>query len=574
MVGKKLYSILIGFIFSAYYAQDVPFKIVDNQENKVLYFATAKTFNDIQKITKEFLYKYQRQGYLLADYDSIAKKDSVWMYYLNKHFLFKWAQLRKGNLENKLYYEYFQFKKLDQKPVVYSEIGNLFEKIIRYYENNGYPFASVKLDSISIDSNFISASLLINKYQFVKIDSVILQGSLKINQKFLYRYIDIYPNSPYNEKKLQQIESRLKKLPFVNIRQSPIIRITDKYNKVYIFADHKNVSQFDGIVGLQPDVNGKTVLTGNVKIKLINSIFRNAEQVDLDWQRVQALTQNFKFYFSIPYLFGTPFGFNYQIQLFKKDSTFIDVQNQIGINYYFSGINYIQFFYKQRNSNLISTYGLSNITTLPDYADVTTKNYGIGGGLSTLNNINNPSKGWALQTQVSVGNKTIRKNPAINEQVYKNILLNSLQYQAEGGIDVFIPKVLIKYATLKLSTKWGYIDGNGVLFKNELFRIGGLKSIRGFNEQSIFANTYVIPSVEYRFIYSENGYLMIFSDVGYYTANFNKQKLINQIYSFGAGIQFETKAGLFNLVYALGNNFGQSPDFKIGRIHAGLIANF
>ena len=576
MVEKKFIysSILIGFILSACYAQVVQVKIVDNQENKTLYSANVKVVSDIHKVTKEFLYNYQRKGYLLADYDSIIKKDSVWIYYLNKHNLFKWAQLRKGNLENKLYYEFFQSKKFDQKPVIYSEIVNLFEKIIRYYENNGYPFASIKLDSISIDSNYISASLLINKYQYVKIDSIILQGSLKINKKFLYKYIDIYPNNPYSEKKLQQIENKLKKLPFVTIRQSPIIRITDKYNKVYIFADHKNVSQFDGIIGIQPDANGKTILAGNLKIKLINSIFRNAEQIDLDWQRVQALTQNFKFYYSMPYLFGTPFGLNYHIQLFKKDSTFIDVQNQIGINYYFSGINHIQFFYKLRNSNLISTYGLSNISVLPDYADVTTKNYGIGCGINTLNNINNPSKGWVFQTQVSVGNKTIRKNPAINEQVYKNILLNSLQYQAEGNIDVFIPRVLSKYTTLKLSTKWGYIDGNGILFKNELFRIGGLKSIRGFNEQSIFANTYLIPSVEYRFIYSENGYLMIFSDVGYYTANFNNQKQSNQIYSFGAGIQFETKAGLFNLIYALGNNFGQSPDFRIGKIHAGLIANF
>ena len=44
--------------------------------------------------------------------------------------------------------------------------------------------------------------------------------------------------------------------------------------------------------------------------------------------------------------------------------------------------------------------------------------------------------------------------------------------------------------------------------------------------------------------------------------------------SFGAGINFETKAGIFNLSYALGNQFGKGFDFRIGKIHAGLTALF
>lgn len=559
---------------NALLAQLLHLNVLDNKEKKLIYSKSFSNKNELIKTTQNVLLEHQKQGYLLADYDSVSLDSNVYTYYFNKHFLFHWVHLKKGNLEKKLYYEYFQPKKFEQKPVKHDAVIQLFEKIITYYENNGYPFASVKLDSIHIDSNGISAVLNIQTFQKIKIDSILLKGNLKINKKFLYQYIDLQPNAPYNEKKLQQIESKLKKLPFVQLRQSPIIRITDQYNKVYLFADKKNISQLDGIVGLQPDANGKTILTGNLKIKLIHTLLHSGEQLDIDWQRVQALTQNFKFFFSIPYLLGTSLGTQYQLILFKKDTTFLDVQNQFSMSYYFSGINHLDFFYKQHNSNLISTFGLSGITTLPDYADVRTRYYGCGIHLNLLNNSINPTKGLLLQNNLSVGNKDIQKNPKINELAYKNLLLHSIQYQLEGSTEYYLPKIFSRYGTIKLSAKYGYIASNSIVFKNELFRIGGLKSIRGFNEQSIFADKYIIPSLEYRFIYGENAYLMIFTDAAYYTANYNFQRSENKIYAFGAGIQFETKAGFFNLVYAIGNSFGQSPDFRTGKIHAGLISIF
>ncbi|MCX7728949.1 MAG: BamA/TamA family outer membrane protein [Bacteroidia bacterium] len=567
--------LLCGFVeYNGLFSQLLHLNIINNADKQILFTKKFSSDIELKKAASDFLWSYYSNGYLLADYDSIIANQHHFDYYFNKNQLFLWGHIRKGNLEPRLYYTYMQNKKFYQQAIRYSDIVSVFEKIIKYYENNGYPFVSVQLDSIQSDSNFLSASLMVNKNQKVTIDSIIIQGGLKVNKKFLYKYIDVFPSSLYNEKRLNEIEKKLKKLPFVNMRQSPIVRITDKYTKVYIFADNKNVSQFDGIIGMQPDLSGKTIVTGNIKIKLMNTLFKNAEILDLDWQRVQALTQSFKLAFSMPYFAGTALGIQYQINLFKKDTSFIDVQNHIGLSYSFSGINSIVFFYKQRNSNIISTYGLSGITTLPDFADIITRYYGTSLSINTLNNIHNPSSGWNLNVSISIGNKDIKKNPKINDLVYKNILLHSLQYQSEGIIEKYFPKILSKYTTLKTAVKYGYIDGNSTLFKNELFRIGGLKSIRGFNEQSIYADRYFISTLEYRLAYSEYGYIAIFSDIAYYSSSYGNQKSENKIYSLGAGIQFDTKAGLFNLFYALGNQLGVAPDFRTGKIHAGLITIF
>ena len=62
------------------------------------------------------------------------------------------------------------------------------------------------------------------------------------------------------------------------------------------------------------------------------------------------------------------------------------------------------------------------------------------------------------------------------------------------------------------------------LFTNELYRIGGFKSIRGIDEQSIYASTFGIATFEYRFLFEQNSAFLLFADGGWYqnaSYNFN-----------------------------------------------------
>jgi hemolysin activation/secretion protein len=243
----------------------------------------------------------------------------------------------------------------------------------------------------------------------------------------------------------------------------------------------------------------------------------------------------------------------------------------LGLNYYFSGLNFIKVFYKQRNANLITTSGLQNISILPEYADVTTKAYGLGFFVEQLDYRFNPRKGIAVNLQGSVGSRQIRKNPKINDAAYSTIQLKTSQYQLEGTATGYIN--LIKNHVLKLSSQFGSVFGN-TIYKNELFRIGGLRTLRGFDEESIYASTYVIPTIEYRFLFEKNSNIFLFAEGAWYE-NGNVSGYTNDTpMSVGAGINFETKAGIFNLSYALGKQYSNGFDLRIGKIHAGLTALF
>jgi outer membrane protein assembly factor BamA len=557
--------------------KNIELKIINTDQAVIFKKITFKnTFPNKEKAFKELQIVYQsliNEGYLTTSFDSIIQRDSSNIEaFLNIGKLYRWTKLSVPKeyqyIVSKIGYSEKVFLGRIFKPY---ELNQFMEKIIIYLENNGYPFASSKLDSINIDGEQINAKLKIEKNIFVKLDSLILEGNQVTSIKFISRYLGIKNNMPFNENAYQNISTKLKQLPFLIEKKAPILRLTDKQNKLYLFLEKKNASQFDGIVGLLPNEKGKTVFTGDVKIKLVNALLKNAETIDINWRRLQSQTQDLKARIIYPYIIGLPIGLDYGIKLYKRDTTFIDINNTIGFNYYYQGLNHFKVFYKQRNANLISTSGLETITVLPEYADINTQSYGLGWFYENLDYRFNPRKGISISVQGSVGNRVIKRNPKVNELAYQNIQLKTSQYQADGELSTYIP--LIKNNILKLSANFGSVFGNN-LYRNELHRIGGLKSLRGFDEESIFASTFIIPSIEYRFIFEKNSNFFVFADGCWYENSSNNNYINDTPFGFGAGMNFDTKAGIFNLSYGIGKQMGNHIDFRTGKIHAGLIALF
>lgn len=539
---------------------------------KIVYKKQFTTKEFLQKELNKVYVSLIEEGFITASVDSLAWDSLNVKAYMTAGQKHKWARLRYDKKDQAIisklgYNEQF----FSNRPFRYRELSGLMEKVIVYYENHGYPFASARLDSLDITEGQVQSKLVIDKKEFLKLDSLITEGEGKVSRKFLMRYLGIKNGMPYNEEVFRSVSLKIKQLPFVIESKAPVMRLTDKQNKLYLFLDKKNASQFDGIVGILPGDNGKTIFTGDVKIRLVNTIFKSGETFDINWRRLQSQTQDLKAQVIYPYIAGLPLGVDYNIKLYKKDSTFIDVTNGLGLNYYFSGLNFFKVFYKQRNANLIATSYLANATVLPDYADVVTKSYGVGAFIEKFDYKFNPKKGIHFNVQGSVGNRQIKKNPKVNDVVYTGVELKSTQYQVDGDLVGYIN--LLKNHVLKLSSQAGSVFGN-VIYRNELFRIGGLRTLRGFDEESIYASTYVIPTLEYRFLFEKNSNIFLFAEGAWYESNSVSGYLTDTPMSVGAGINFETKAGIFNLSYGLGKQMGNSFDLRTGKIHAGLTALF
>jgi outer membrane protein assembly factor BamA len=538
-------------------------------------FNYKKKFNAKVQVDKELqnlLFTCYNNAYLTAQYDSIIIDSISVKAYLNFGNQYKWAYLKKGNVDEGVLSEIgFREKIYSNKPVKYKDVKRVQEKIIKYYENNGYPFASIKLDSIIIGDNEISAQLKISRNEEIKIDSIVVKGTAKIIPVYMHNYLGIKPGNLYNESQLQKVNTRLRELSFVTLKEPSAVSFTNKFTKLILYLDKKRASQFDGILGVLPDnKTGKILFTGDVRLKLQNGLGRG-ELIDLNWRRLQTQTQDLNVRLVYPFILRTPFGIDYNFKLYKKDTTFLDVNQNIGVQYLLIGGNYLKLFYNNKTSTLLSTKALENATTLPDYADVSSNMYGLGFKFERLDYRLNPRKGFSINVNASAGTKKIKKNPNLKPIVYEKLKLNSTQYNSDLEAAVFVP--ITNRNTIKVGNQSAFLYGESI-FQNELFRIGGLKTLRGFDEESIFASAYSIFTLEYRFILEQNSYLYVFGDQAFYENKNVNQYVYDHPFGFGAGISFETKAGIFSINYALGRQFDNPIELRGGKIHFGIVNYF
>jgi hemolysin activation/secretion protein len=527
---------------------------------------------DRDKEMQNVLFACFDNAYLTASYDSIYSDSLSTKAYLNFGAQYKWANLKNGNVDEGVLSEIgFREKVYSNKPVYFKSVKRIQEKLIIYYENNGYPFASVKLDSIVISGESISAQLNLTKNAIEKVDSVVIKGTAKIAPVYMYNYLGIKPGNLYNEAQLQKVNTRIAELPFLRQTKPAQITFSNKFNKLILSLEKRRASQFDGIIGILPDnKTGKILFTGDVRLKLQNGLGRG-ELIDLNWRRLQTSTQDLKVRVVYPFILKSPFGVDYNFKLYKKDTTYIDVNQNVGLQYLLIGGNYLKIFYNNKSSTLLSTKGLENSTKLPTNADVHTNMYGLGFKFEKLDYRLNPRKGYSILMNASVGKKSIKKNPKFNPIVYDDIVLNSVLYNADLEGSVFFP--IRDRSALKVGLQSGFMYGESI-FQNELFRFGGLKTLRGFDEESIYATSFGILSLEYRFILDQNSYLYLFGDQAWYDNNSNRQYTTDNPTGFGAGISFETKAGIFSINYALGRQFSNPIELKGGKIHFGIVNYF
>jgi hemolysin activation/secretion protein len=115
---------------------------------------------------------------------------------------------------------------------------------------------------------------------------------------------------------------------------------------------------------------------------------------------------------------------------------------------------------------------------------------------------------------------------------------------------------------------------NDQLYSNELYRIGGIKTQRGVDEASIYASSFAIGTVEYRFLFEENSNFFVFVDQGWWEDQSRTPLLTDTPLGFGVGTSFETKAGIFSLSYALGKQFNNPVELRNGKIHFGFTSLF
>ena len=436
--------------------------------------------------------------------------------------------------------------------ISFEEIEDLLNYIVAYYEDKGNSFTQVTLVDIAIDGELAIAHLKIKKSKKRNIDKVIVRGYEAFPKKYIRHDLNLKPNTLFNDEKLINASNAINSLSFVDEIKPPEVLFTDDSTYIYLYLKKKRSNKFDGVLGFSSKENSDGLEFNGYLDFAFSNLFNGGETVALLWKNNGNNSQRFFVSAEVPYIFNLPITPKVDFEIFRQDTIFNNVTTKFYLSYLINIENQITGVITTENSN-----DLLKVND-PDLNVASYKNsfFGVAYKLRVLNNdILFPEK-FKLNISGLYGTRSVERE-------------NTVQSKFSFVAFYLLTLNLKNYIFLQNQTAFLNSDN---YYNNELFRIGGINTIRGFNEESIFASAYSILNLEYRYKPNNSSYFYTISDFAFVSDKITEQT--TRIYSLGFGYSFITKAGLLNLSYAIGKFGDQSFNLGDSKLHIKLISFF
>lgn len=539
-----LFFFVLETLFFKCFSQDINLSITSKNDNerKVLetiiykkkHTDSASVKLEIQKLDK----KIKTLGYFTYKIINIKKDKSNYNLTYLLGVKIKKAILKSNNI------------RITRDSIIEVDIKKLESKLNEFkiqLDLEGKSLSKVKLDNINVIKNILYANLSIQESKNRKINKTIIKGYNKFPRSFLKNYFNINENI-FSEKKIKEITRDSKNLSFVDEIKSPELLFTKDSSFLYLYFKKKQNNSIDAIISFSSKENGDLLFNGNIDLNLEN-ILNTGERFNLLWNSIGEERQEFKISSYLPFLFNSKFSSEIDFSIYKQDSTFTNTKINTSLEYILTP-----------NLRLFATYNNETSDELlnSDEDNFSFKNNFYGLKLKYL----------LLNDDVFRNNKLlIIINPEFGKR--KSDELNSKQFKIKTTASYLWE--LNSRNQFYLKNESGLINSDQ-FFNNELFRIGGANSIRGFNEQSIFTNKFTYFNLEYRFLTSSKSLFYTITDIGFYQNKINNFN--DKIIGLGLGYKFLTRNSLVNISFSIGKTNNSKFDFRKTTLNLNLLTFF
>lgn len=529
----------------------------------------------MERYLRDLVAHLHGKGWLAASVDSMVRLNGQVSAYLHTGRQYGRVLLSLENIDGRIVRKIgVRPGRVEGRALPVEDFRSLQSRILNHYENSGYPFALTGLDSPGITGDTIKGSLIIDKNRFYTVDSIHIYGNPPSEPSHLYRHIGIVPGDPYSESRFRETGQVIRNTPFLTEIRAPEMEFRKETASLYLYIDRRQASHFSGILGILPGAGGEAArLVGELDLSLIN-VFRRMENITLQWQSPGNQVQQADLAVGQPYLFGSSFGADISLHMYRADSTYIKIEAEAGIPFTIPGRGTFRVFGKTLGTTLIVSGGGAGDAAFPA-SGLRGRVFGISYRHSRLDNRINPYRGWQVSTSLGAGNRAVTP---VSDYHYADGSINKGFGEGMIYLQGFLP--LTSSTTIVLSSLSGKKMNLGVkreddhFFVNEMFLLGGLQSIRGFDERSLAASSYIIQRVEYRYLFDAPGNIFIFFDGMAYRRKLPDAVTSDTPFGFGGGLAFETRAGQLTISYALGKQLNNPLTLRSGRIHIGIINRF
>ena len=517
-------------------------------------------YNDLEKYVDSISKNLQMQGYLTSFYQKPERtNDSTYTSTLIKHQQTQFIQIKNWDSLSKLIRENTSFKK--ESTLKIEQLQNKLKQWNAILSNDGSPFNNLQLSDFETGNDTLFANLLVKNLKRRQIDSIIVKGYPKFPTGFLTYYIGLKKNNRYQNDKVLEKTQQLNNLPFVSTIKPAEVLFNPNSTQLYLYIKKQNANNFDGFIGFSTDEDsGNLVLDGYLNLNLINNL-NFGEEVNLTYKSDSEEQQQFRINAKLPYIFKLPLGVEAGFYSFRQKDVFSTSEQNIGINYAFSPRIEAFAGYK--------TYESANLN----------EENVVAGSI----NINYDARFLQIEARYNRKQTSLlfpfKTRAVLSSEIGSRTLAESSQNQFKVGLRFSHIFKLSKRNSIYVANNAQYLNSDNYI-NNELYRLGGILSIRGFEENSLRASLFNVINTEYRYQLSETIYAHSIIDFAYID-NQTARSLTdsepvgsNQLTSFGVGLGMLTKAGLFRLNYANGRSDDVPFEFGNSKVHISLTAYF
>jgi outer membrane protein assembly factor BamA len=526
----------------------------------------------VKAIAENRLTELQKKGYLLAKMDSIVSSDDSHELFIFKGNVFNY-ELNQGNISETVI-ERLKIKSFfSPENISFSDFENLAHKLLRYYGDIGYPFARINKTSIIISDHLVIAALELETQEYITFSAIGIPNEINLSEVFLGNHLGIREGLPYNETLAINLERKLGELSFVRLNEPVGVGFSQQQATIFLPLVRVPANRFDGILGVVSSDDPQAVLqlTGSMNLYLINSL-GHGEFFDMSWQGPGKGTQILNIKAGYPYPLGLPLKPGGQFTLHRQDTTWLKILQKPVLSFIPSISFTISIFAHLEQNNILATRQYKFENALPRNLDYRLRLYGI--------ELEHKSdrfftdlllSGNHALISLSAGQQTIVRNSSLPGSIYEDLEMKSTRFE----IDLMMEKrwKLSQQSTLSLSTQSNLSSGKD-FFENQMKRLGGFSSLKGFDELSLLASSYIFGDAEIRFFTSEKTYFSGFINGGWYERKQKDDYYRDFPLGIGTGLNLETQAGIFSIYVALGMKKDDPPQLRNSKIHIGYASVF
>ena len=272
--------------------------------NRIDYQKSHTSLKSIHKEINSFSKKLKLVGYFNNSIKSSILKDSIHTTIFDlgtktEKVIIKIPDSHTNSLQLKTNKGRIELK-IENLSIFLNSISNKLEK-------NGESFSKAFLKNIILKENILYAELRITQTLKRKIDRVIIKGYDNFPKSYISKFLNIKPNTIFNQRKLKDISQGLKSLSFIDEIKPPEILFSKDSTLIYLYLKKKNNNSFDGLISFNSKENGNgLVFNGHLDLEL-NNILNTGEQFKLLWKANGEERQSFQISTKIPYIFNSSF---------------------------------------------------------------------------------------------------------------------------------------------------------------------------------------------------------------------------------------------------------------------------